>query len=164
MTFYATRALAFIPAVFVGAAKSIGKLVAPIIDPIKNMLLSSLDAEPQDTGELSFIGKAAYYGSKALQFIPKIMMKIGEVIGPVVKPILTFAKHVIGAVFTDITTALEVVDSPFDIFSDRYWSMEDLGNEDETGGLGKIRTVLFYGQRILMAPTMAIIVCNKWWV
>ena len=157
LTFYATRALAFIPAVFVGAAKSIGKLVAPIIDPIKNMLLSSLDAEPQDTGELSFIGKAAYYGSKALQFIPKIMMKIGEVIGPVVKPILTFTKHVIGAVFTDITTALEVVDSPFDIFSDRYWSMKDLGNEDETGGLGKIRTVLFYGQRILMAPTMAII-------
>ena len=160
--FYGIRAITFIPAVAIGAAKSLGSVMAPVINPIKEKFMNwvgfDLDSDTgapvdEEGNPLSGVAVAAYYGAKALQIPVKLITWVGENAGKVISPIASCAGKVLGDMFTDIVTAGEVVKDPLSIFSSSYWSMSGADYEDES--MSTLRKVGFYAGRVLMAPHMA---------
>lgn len=158
-SFYGMRALTFIPGLAIGAAKSLGTLLSPVLEPIRTAMVSAMgwdlneDGQPVDANDnpMTMVAKIAHIGAKAVQMPIKLIGKVGSFLGQYVGPIASAVGNIFSAAITHTVTAAEAIDNPLSIFSKSYWTMkeEDYGPANEIGVISKIG---FYASRIALAP------------
>lgn len=158
-SFYGMRALTFIPGLAIGAAKSLGMVLSPVLEPIRTAMVSAMgwdlnaDGQPVDANDnpMTMVAKIAHIGAKAIQMPINIIGKVGSFLGQYVGPIASAVGTILSTALTHTVTAAEAIDNPLSIFSKKYWTMkeEDYGPANEIGVISKLG---FYASRIALAP------------
>ena len=155
--FYGSKLLMLIPSVIVGLAKDVGKLLEPVITPIKNFAAPyvekimgnfSSDGGDEPVPEEG-MNRVIYYIAKILGFVPKVFTTVGKIAGNIITPIAEGIKIIGTSVFT--STEMLMHDGVGKVFTKEFWTYNaQMSNgPEELNGIGKI---LFYAGRILSFP------------
>lgn len=152
--FYGSRALTFIPALAVGAARSIGNVFEPVITPIKNLIKRTFnleDKEPDvdDEDDLGNVHSFAWYVAKGLSFMGTTIQTVGKTVGKILKPVAKGVSFTVKSIAEDLITFVETTDSPLAVFTGQYWTPPQAQEGDEWVAL---RNAMFFGSRILTVP------------
>ena len=171
--FYGSRVLAFIPLTVVTLVHKVYLGIKPIIDSVKSAIKGVQDAlsdkgdskdgdirndkskaptPKKDKFSFNALSTIAFYGKKVFTFLFGVVSTTVKVAYTVLKPIITTVGKVTGFILEDLTTMMATAASKT-VISKEYWTMN--GTEKETGGFAVLRTIMFYGSRILTIGPMS---------